>query len=190
MLPTICPSPLMFTAFLIVSGVIYLMYVKTKQELRCNEKCKESELKTACNQHCQGQTPKDHWWESNFLSGHYVYSLPHNTATDLCLQLDSTHSSPYTTATSAAQLFPQSVLLVLTCFGYFATTSPLLMLMNYRYRQYVKEILCCALDSQDGRKHPIQQLQIGHDGLPMLQPTSPQKIKMFFLVLITNPLVT
>lgn len=93
------------------------------------------------------------------------------------------HTAALTTATSAAQLFPQSVLLFLTCFGYFATTSPLLMLMNYCYRQYVKEILCCALDSQDGKKHPIQQLQIGHDGLPMLQPkpkASPSNIKMLF----------
>lgn len=93
------------------------------------------------------------------------------------------HTAALTTATSAAQLFPQLVVLFLTCFGYFATTSPLLMLMNYCYRQYVKEILCCALDSQDGKKHPIQQLQIGHDGLPMLQPkpkVSPSNIKMFF----------
>jgi len=48
---------LMFTAFLIVSGVIYLMYVKTKQELGRNEKCKESELKTATNI-ARGQRPK------------------------------------------------------------------------------------------------------------------------------------
>jgi len=52
---------LMFTAFLIVSGVIYLMYVKIKQELGCNEKCKESELKTATNI-AGGKRPcKDHW---------------------------------------------------------------------------------------------------------------------------------
>lgn len=91
MLPTICPSPLMFTAFLIVSGVIYLMYVKTKQELRCNEKCKESELKTAINI-ARGKRPKTTGGRATFCLAimftvylitqlpTYVYNLIQHTA--------------------------------------------------------------------------------------------------------------
>lgn len=159
------------------------MYVKTKQELRRNVKCKESELKTATNI-ARGKRPKTTGERATFcLAVMFTVYLITQLLTYVYNLIQHTAALTKAISRSAAQLFPQSVLLVVTCFGYFATISPLLMLMNYRYRQYVKEILCCALDSQDGRKHPIQQLQIGHDGLPMLQPkpkASPNNIKMFF----------
>ena len=168
-----------FTAFLIVSGLIYYMYIKTNKELRGNEKMKEEELRkaTSLTRNKRQKTTSERAASSLVLmfTIHLITQLPsyfYNVIRHV-VALGTT-----------VELLPQACLLVLTCFSFCTTVSPLLvMLINNRYQQHVKEIICCVCDPQNDKRNFMGQLTIS-DRLPP-RPQSkakahPKDISVFF----------
>lgn len=170
-----------FTAFLIVSGLIYYMYIKTYKELRGIEKMKEEELRKTTNltRNKHQKTTSERTASSMVLmfTIHLITQLPsyfYNVIRHV-VALGTTE-----------ELLPQACLLVLTCFSFCTTVSPLLvMLVNNRYRQHVKGIICCVCDPQDDTvRNLMRQLAISDTLPPRVQSKTkkahPKDISVFF----------
>ena len=161
-----------FASFLIISGVIYYSYFKTIKGLRGNEKMKEYELRqtTTITRIKRRKTTSERAISSLLLmfTIHLVTQLPtyfYNVIRHV-VALRTT-----------VELLPQASLLVLTCFSFCTTVSPLLMMMiNNRYRQHVKEIICCVCDPQDDKTKQIAL----RTRLPSKIKTHPNDISVFF----------
>ena len=167
-----------FTAFLIISGIIYYNYFKTNKGLRGNEKMKEYELRkaTSITRIKQQKTTSERAISSLLLmfTIHLITQLPtyfYNMIRHV-VALGTT-----------VELLPQACLLVLTCFSFCTTVSPLLMMViNNRYRQHVKEIICCVCDPQDDKRNLTKQLATRKRLPPRLQSKTkarPKDISVF-----------
>ena len=168
-----------FAAFLIVSGLIYYMYIKTNKELRGNEKTKEQELRKTTSltrNKCQKTT-------SERAASSLILMFTIHLITQLPTYFYNLIRHVVALGTTV-ELLPQACLLVLTCFSFCTTVSPLLvMLINNRYRQHVKEIICCVCDPQDDKRNLMRQLAISDRLPPRLQSKTkahPKDISVFF----------
>ena len=173
-----------FVTFLVISAIIYYNYVMMHRDLRGNEELKELQMRLA----------------SSIARGKRQKTGSEKTATSLAILFTVHFTSQfpsrlyslarYAQALSlkqAAELLPRAGEISLSCLGFVTAVSPLiLMFINGRYRQHVKEMFHCKCDPEDDRDWLAEHL-VTDKGPPLPPPKLlPKDMSVFQVRLLQN----
>ena len=157
-----------FIAFMVISATIYYNYVKIHKDLRGNEKTKEFQMKLvssiARNKRQKTTSERAATSLAIAFTVHFVSQFPSHLY--YLVRYGQTLSPK-----QAARLLPQAGEITLTCLGFVTAISPLiLMFVNGRYKQHVRELFRCKCDPEDDRDWLADHL-VAEKSPPLSQPT-------------------